>query len=113
MLGSLVRGLPGDVGQALRFDAATFDGFHLYDIDFRFRAYRAGYRRCATNPPLPSIARPAEGGLAALRRSVRGAAGDRRDGRVRRTFSLRWRSSAPKGYCKRGNRSGRGNEGGT
>ncbi|HZN67479.1 MAG TPA: glycosyltransferase [Tepidisphaeraceae bacterium] len=25
------------------FDAETFDGFHLYDLDFTFRAYRAGF----------------------------------------------------------------------
>lgn len=28
--------------QALRFDADTFDGFHLYDLDFTFRAHLAG-----------------------------------------------------------------------
>jgi predicted O-linked N-acetylglucosamine transferase (SPINDLY family) len=32
------------VWEALRFDARTFDGFHLYDIDFTYRAHRAGYR---------------------------------------------------------------------
>ncbi|HEY8245070.1 MAG: glycosyltransferase [Vicinamibacteria bacterium] len=26
------------------FDAATFDGFHLYDLDFSYRAYLAGHR---------------------------------------------------------------------
>jgi tetratricopeptide (TPR) repeat protein len=26
------------------FDAATFDGFHLYDLDFSYRAHRAGRR---------------------------------------------------------------------
>ncbi len=26
------------------FDEATFDGFHLYDIDFTFRAAKAGYK---------------------------------------------------------------------
>jgi GT2 family glycosyltransferase len=26
------------------FDAATFDGFHLYDLDFCIRAHQAGYR---------------------------------------------------------------------
>jgi GT2 family glycosyltransferase len=30
--------------EAVGFDAATFDGFHLYDIDFSYRAHRAGYR---------------------------------------------------------------------
>ena len=29
---------------ATGFDAATFDGFHLYDIDFAFRAHLAGRR---------------------------------------------------------------------
>lgn len=33
-----------EVASALAFDEAGFDGFHLYDIDFSFRAYRAGYR---------------------------------------------------------------------
>jgi len=33
-----------DAALALRFDAATFDGFHLYDLDFSFRAHLAGYR---------------------------------------------------------------------
>ena len=28
---------------ATGFDTATFDGFHLYDIDFSFRAHLAGY----------------------------------------------------------------------
>jgi GT2 family glycosyltransferase len=30
--------------EQLRFDEATFDGFHLYDADFSFRAYLAGLR---------------------------------------------------------------------
>lgn len=29
---------------ATGFDAATFDGFHLYDIDFSYRAHLAGFR---------------------------------------------------------------------
>lgn len=29
---------------AVGFDAASFDGFHLYDLDFSYRAYLAGYR---------------------------------------------------------------------
>ena len=33
-----------DAAQALRFDEATFDGFHLYDLDFSFRAHLGGYR---------------------------------------------------------------------
>ncbi len=32
------------VWDALKFDADTFDGFHLYDIDFTYRAHLAGYR---------------------------------------------------------------------
>lgn len=34
------RAVADDIG----FDAATFDGFHLYDVDFSFRAHLAGYR---------------------------------------------------------------------
>ena len=30
--------------EALRFDEQCFDGFHLYDIDFTYRAHRAGFR---------------------------------------------------------------------
>ena len=33
-----------EVARALRFDEATFDRFHLYDLDFSFRAFLAGYR---------------------------------------------------------------------
>jgi hypothetical protein len=29
---------------AIPFDSATFDGFHLYDLDWSYRAFRAGYR---------------------------------------------------------------------
>ena len=32
------------VCQAISFDQMTFDGFHFYDIDFSFRAYRAGFK---------------------------------------------------------------------
>jgi GT2 family glycosyltransferase len=32
------------VAQSLRFEAETFKGFHLYDLDFTFRAYLKGYR---------------------------------------------------------------------
>jgi GT2 family glycosyltransferase len=28
----------------ISFDAETFDGFHLYDIDFSHQAYRAGFK---------------------------------------------------------------------
>jgi GT2 family glycosyltransferase len=30
--------------RSIAFDEQTFDGFHVYDIDFTFRAHRAGYR---------------------------------------------------------------------
>ncbi len=32
-----------EVALAVGFDAATFDGFHLYDLDFSYRAHRAGH----------------------------------------------------------------------
>jgi tetratricopeptide (TPR) repeat protein len=34
------------------FDAATFDGFHFYDLDFCVRAHRAGYRLAVTTEVL-------------------------------------------------------------
>jgi GT2 family glycosyltransferase len=33
-----------EVAESVGFDAATFDGFHFYDLDFTFRAYLGGYR---------------------------------------------------------------------
>lgn len=33
-----------NVVEAIPFDEATFDGFHLYDIDFSYRAHLAGFR---------------------------------------------------------------------
>lgn len=33
-----------DAAVATGFDAATFDGFHLYDLDFSYRAHLAGFR---------------------------------------------------------------------
>lgn len=32
-----------EVAEALRFDEDTFDGWHLYDFDFSFRAWHDGY----------------------------------------------------------------------
>lgn len=32
------------VCQAVAFDEATFDGFHFYDLDFSYRAFRAGFK---------------------------------------------------------------------
>jgi GT2 family glycosyltransferase len=33
-----------EVCEAIPFDPATFDGFHLYDLDFSYRAFLAGFR---------------------------------------------------------------------
>lgn len=33
-----------EVAEAVGFDATTFDGFHLYDLDFSFSAWKAGYK---------------------------------------------------------------------
>jgi hypothetical protein len=33
-----------EVARAIQFDEITFDHFHLYDIDFSYRAYLGGYR---------------------------------------------------------------------
>jgi len=33
-----------EVAQRIGFDAETFDGFHLYDLDFSFSTWLAGYR---------------------------------------------------------------------
>ena len=33
-----------EVAESVGFDAATFDGFHFYDLDFTFGAYLRGYR---------------------------------------------------------------------
>jgi hypothetical protein len=33
----------------VRFDAATFDGFHHYDLDFSYGAHRAGFKVCVAN----------------------------------------------------------------
>jgi GT2 family glycosyltransferase len=33
-----------EVAAATPFDAEAFDGFHLYDLDFSFRAHQAGFR---------------------------------------------------------------------
>ena len=37
-------GMHRKVWEAVRFDETTFDGFHVYDIDFSYRAHLAGYR---------------------------------------------------------------------
>lgn len=38
-----------DVVERIGFDAATFDGFHLYDIDFTYRAHLGGHRVATTS----------------------------------------------------------------
>ena len=37
------------VAEAVRFDDARFDGFHVYDVDFTFAAHRAGFRLAVCN----------------------------------------------------------------
>ena len=37
-------GMRREVWETVRFDEASFDGFHIYDIDFTYRAHLAGYR---------------------------------------------------------------------
>lgn len=41
--GLLIAGRRAAIEQ-VGFDATTFDGFHFYDLDFTYRAYRAGLR---------------------------------------------------------------------
>lgn len=38
-----------EVAERVSFDEATFTGFHLYDIDFSFRAHLAGHRVAVVN----------------------------------------------------------------
>jgi tetratricopeptide (TPR) repeat protein len=38
-----------EVVDEVAFDAATFDGFHLYDLDFTFACHRAGYDVAVAN----------------------------------------------------------------
>lgn len=44
------------VARSLGFDAATFDGFHCYDLDFAYRAHRAGHGVAVTTRVLASHA---------------------------------------------------------
>lgn len=51
-----VQGLDGlffaarrETWEAVRFDEKTFDGFHLYDLDFTFSAFLAGFRLAVCN----------------------------------------------------------------
>lgn len=37
-----------EAAHAVGFDAATFDGFHFYDLDFTYRAHLAGMRLAVT-----------------------------------------------------------------
>ena len=43
-LDGLLIAVRREVAAAVGFDARTFDGFHLYDVDFSFRAHLDGYR---------------------------------------------------------------------
>jgi hypothetical protein len=43
-LDGVLMAMRREVAAAIPFDAETFDGFHLYDLDFSFRAHRAGLR---------------------------------------------------------------------
>jgi hypothetical protein len=38
-----------EVAESVGFDAVTFDGFHLYDIDFTYRAHRGAHRVATTS----------------------------------------------------------------
>lgn len=43
-LDGVVLAMRREVAMAIPFDSETFDDFHLYDLDFTFRAHRAGFR---------------------------------------------------------------------
>jgi hypothetical protein len=43
-LDGVFMALRREVATAIPFDSEVFDGFHLYDLDFSFRAHRAGFR---------------------------------------------------------------------
>jgi len=43
-LDGLMLATRADAARSLRFDETTFDHFHLYDLDFTFRAHLAGLR---------------------------------------------------------------------
>ena len=43
-LDGVFMALRREVATAIPFDGETFDGFHLYDLDFSFRAHRAGFK---------------------------------------------------------------------
>jgi GT2 family glycosyltransferase len=43
-LDGVLLGTRREVAETVRFDAESFGGFHLYDVDFTFRAHLAGYR---------------------------------------------------------------------
>jgi hypothetical protein len=59
-----------EVAEAVGFDAATFDGFHLYDLDFSFRAHLAGFRLavCRDIPLIHASRGTLDAGLAVYRR---------------------------------------------
>jgi GT2 family glycosyltransferase len=43
-LDGVLLALRREVAEAIPFDGEVFDGFHLYDLDFSYRAYRAGFK---------------------------------------------------------------------
>lgn len=47
-LDGLVFAARREAAQQVGFDAATFDGFHFYDVDFAYRAHLAGLRVAVT-----------------------------------------------------------------
>ena len=67
------------VWEAQRFDADTYDGFHLYDLDFTWRASGAGARLAVRARPAapPHVDRPLRCRLASLCAALRRAGGTR------------------------------------
>lgn len=47
-LDGVFMAMRGELARRHRFDAGTFDGFHFYDLDFTYRAYRDGARLAVT-----------------------------------------------------------------
>jgi GT2 family glycosyltransferase len=48
-LDGLFLAMTGKLAKSIRFDEINFDGFHLYDIDYSYSAYLAGYRVAVCN----------------------------------------------------------------
>ena len=95
-----IRGLDGvfiavrrHVWETHRFDADRYDGFHLYDLDFTWRASGGGSEPCraARSPALPPVHGPLRRGLAALCAPASSPT----------PASIRWRRRCP-ADCRRG-----------